>query len=293
LRVRVWRIWFWLLGCLWLVVAAAGDRVVPFGGLFYFGTVSGEPGGLESCLGLAGKAWGCLTRGSHVGVAALWAGGCFGAVRHLLWLLSGDGLAGLGFGLVPALASFGVWGVGAGEQLVGAVYVAGAERLPGLPVRLGGQAPPVDVTCGLRQILTMGRNVPGGGCPVILEAFADQLTGWLDQRLHRLAARRLGLGAGVLGVGVSPVGLGVRGRSVGWVAGPPAVLSGGSGGSLVNGQTGCACRAVCWAAGLIAWDGLPGGLGVDGDAVAGWAGDAEASGMQGVGVASEHLLGPC
>jgi hypothetical protein len=38
---------------------------------------------------------------------------------------------------------------------------------------------------------------------------------------------------------------------------------------------------------------LPVGLGVDGDAVAGRAADAKASGMQGVGVASEHLLGPC
>jgi hypothetical protein len=83
--------------------------------------------------------------------------------------------------------------VGAGEQLVGTVYVAGAERLPGLPVRLGGQAPPLDVTCGLRQILTVGRNVPGGDRPVILGAFADGLTRVLDQRLPWLAARRMGL----------------------------------------------------------------------------------------------------
>jgi hypothetical protein len=156
-------------------------------------------------------------------------------VRYLLWLLSGDGLAGLGFGLVYASASFGVWGVGAGEQLVGAVYVPGAERLPGLPVRLGGQAPPVDVTFGLRQILGVSRNVPGGDRPVILGAFADRLTRLLDQRLHWLAARRLGLGAGVLGFGVSHAGLGVRGRSVGWVAGLPTAPGGGPGGSLVNG----------------------------------------------------------
>jgi hypothetical protein len=211
-------------------------------------------------------------------------------------LLSGDGLAGLGFGLVPVPA-FGVWGVGAGEQVVGAVYVAGAERLPGLSFRSGGQVPPLEVACGLRQILTFCRTMPEGGRRAIRGALTGRLRGVLDLPLSRLAGRRSEAGrvvrAGMLGFGADLAGLGFSGRPTGGLAGLPVAPRGGPSGGLVGCLADCGCLDLCWAAWLASWAGLPAGFGVDGDAVAGWATNAEASGMQGVGVASEHLLGPC
>ena len=237
MRVRLWRVQLWLLGCFRLVVAAAGDRVVPSGGLFDFGAVSREASDLEPRLGLAGKARRSLTCQPDVGETALRAGRCFRAVRHLPQLLFRDRMVDLGFGLVHALVSFRLCGVGAGEQVVGAVFVAGAQRLPGLPVRLGGQVPPLGVTGGLRQILTMGPNVPGDDRPAILGALADRLRGVLDLPLSRLAARRQAgriFRAEMLGLGAGPDDLGFSGRSAGGPTGLPVAPSGDPAGGLVD-----------------------------------------------------------
>ena len=146
------------------------------------------------------------------------AGRCFSAVRYLPRLLFRDRMVDLGFGLTHTLVSFGVWGAGAGKQLVGAVYAAGAERLPGLPVHLGGQVPPLAVAGALRQVLTVGQNVPGGDRPAILGALVGGLTGLLGLPGPRPAARRQGFEAGGLGFGVGPADLGVTGRSAGGLA---------------------------------------------------------------------------
>jgi len=147
----------------------------------------------------------------------------------------------------------------------------------------------------LRQILTVGKTVPGGNRPAIL-CVADGLRGVLGPP-PRLAARRSQAGrvfrAEMLEFGAGLADLGFSGRSADGLARLPIAPSGGPSGGLVGCLAGCGCLDVCWAAGLAGWGGLPTGFGVDCDAVAGWAGDAEASGMQGVGVASEHLLGPC
>jgi hypothetical protein len=241
LWVRVWRVQLWLLGCFPLVVAAAGDRVVPFGGLCDFGAVSGEACGLEPRLGLAGQARGGLTCRPDVGEAALRAGRCFGAGRHLPWRLFRDRTVDLGFGLVHTLVSFRAWGVGAGEQVVGAVYVAGAERPPGFPVRFGGQVPPLEVA-GVWQILTVGRNVPTGDRPALFGVLAGRLRRVLGLPLSRLASRRSQAGqvfrADMLGFGVDLADLGFSGRSAGGLAWLPVAASGGPAGGLVDRRVG-------------------------------------------------------
>jgi hypothetical protein len=147
-------------------------------------------------------------------------------VQHLPGRLFRDRMVDLGFGLVHTLVSFWVCGVGAGERVIGAVYVAGAERLSGLLVRLSGQVPSLEVTGGLRQVLTMGPNVPGDDRLAILGVLADRLRG-------------------VLGLGAGPADLGFSGRCAGGLAGLPVAPSGGPAGGLVDRRVGWACLDVC------------------------------------------------
>jgi hypothetical protein len=123
----------------------------------------------------------------------------------------------LGSGLVHTLVSFRLCGVGVGK-------------------------PPVEVTGGLRQALTVRRNVPGDDRPATLGVLSDRLRGVLDWPLSRLAARRRQAGqvfrAETLGLGGSTADLGFSGQSAGGLAELPVAASGGRTGGLVDRRVG-------------------------------------------------------
>jgi hypothetical protein len=148
----------------------------------------------------------------------------------------------LGFGLVHTLVPVRLCGLGVGERVVGAVWVAGAGRLAGLPVRPGGQVPLLEVADGLRQVLTVVRNVPRDDRPAILGALADRFRGVLDLPLPGLAARRRQAGrvfrAEMLGLGAGPTDLGFSGRSAGGLAGLPVAPGDDPAGGLVDRRVG-------------------------------------------------------
>jgi hypothetical protein len=147
----------------------------------------------------------------------------------------------LAFGLAYTLVSFRLCGVGAGEQVVGAIYVAEAERLPGLPVRFGGQVPPLEVAGGVWRILTVGRNMRTGDRPAIFGVLAGRLRGVLGLPLSGLAAGRSAgrvFGAEMLGLGAGLTDLGFSGRSAGGLAWLLVARRGGPAGGLVDRQVG-------------------------------------------------------